>query len=114
MSKIKCISCDAKAVWCYMPGTDNNYYCDEHVPRGCSCNYKDEESDNQFTDEQGRLVPCCEYGFDEEGYFFIDSEEDLKEVNDEIHFLWNNAEDEFDGWRFEYLTYLVKEYKEKN
>jgi hypothetical protein len=36
----KC-DCQKIAVWCYMPSTDskyNPYYCDDCVPRGCSCN----------------------------------------------------------------------------
>lgn len=31
--------CGEKAVWIYMPMSDRHpYYCDECVPRGCSCN----------------------------------------------------------------------------
>ncbi len=43
----KC-SCGKKATWCYMPGTDdgNNCFCDDCVPRGCTCNI------NRITDAE--------------------------------------------------------------
>lgn len=31
-----CAVCGKEAQWCFMP--DGICYCDEHVPRGCSCN----------------------------------------------------------------------------
>lgn len=35
----RCSCCSNKAVWLYMPGRMGKvYYCDECVPRGCSCN----------------------------------------------------------------------------
>lgn len=37
--KIRCCKCGKIAVWAYMPGDgDDHYYCDDCVPRGCSCN----------------------------------------------------------------------------
>lgn len=37
MSKILCKICNKNmAVWIYMP--KNYFYCDNCVPRGCSCN----------------------------------------------------------------------------
>lgn len=51
--KFKC-KCGELATWTYMPSNDgldeDNYYCDNCVPRGCSCNnesvcYHDEEND---------------------------------------------------------------------
>ena len=54
---IPCTVCGKKAIWSYMPSSDN--YCDKCVPRGCSCR-KDEEG-NEKLDEQGRSYPCCEY-----------------------------------------------------
>lgn len=86
--KIKC-DCGKIAVWCYMPGFEgapNDCFCDDCVPRGCSCNdrLKDdlkwetmeeygklwENDDNIITDldEQGRQLPCCEYLYEEEGF----------------------------------------------
>ena len=66
--------CGKIATWLYMPSYSgpqhNDFYCDECVPRGCSCNLecKDGNCDNQATDnwyqpidEQGRKYPCCEY-----------------------------------------------------
>ncbi len=57
-------SCGKPAVWLYMPATERKEvnYCDEHVPRGCSCNI-DPETSIEDTDEQGRLLPCVEYDF---------------------------------------------------
>jgi len=60
MSKIKCVKCGKMAIWLYMPSGGNGY-CDECVPRGCTC------VGNQ-TDEYGRKLPCCEFGYDEEGF----------------------------------------------
>lgn len=54
---IKCNDCDFVATWLYMPGT--SAYCDEHVPRGCSC--MEDEDGNQSMDDMGRKQPCCEY-----------------------------------------------------
>lgn len=82
-----CSKCEHLAVWIYMPG--DNVYCDDCVPRGCTCNhnYVSQEAyspalDEPFTpegeegkdwkwieegkiwcdvDEQGREYPCVEY-----------------------------------------------------
>lgn len=35
---IPCFICGCKAKWSYTPGKE--YFCDEHVPRGCSCNHE--------------------------------------------------------------------------
>lgn len=69
---IPCIVCGRKADWFYMPGSES--YCDNHVPRGCSCNAElkegididSEEATNHANyyepvDDQGRKYPCCEY-----------------------------------------------------
>lgn len=76
--------CGKPATWVYMPGHENssNLYCDDCVPRGCSCNqehtdYKHsldlpsnskkykwidkEEGIWEPVDDQGRLYPCCEF-----------------------------------------------------
>lgn len=38
-NELEICSCGKNATWLYMPSSDNYpYYCDEHVPRGCSCN----------------------------------------------------------------------------
>lgn len=73
--KIKCFNCLEKAIWNYAPGkgNPNDYYCDDHVPRGCSCNF--DENDVEDKDEQGRSFPCCEYSYDEEGTFIIGTQE---------------------------------------
>ncbi len=66
-----CCVCHKKATWDYAPSVDvlqffNKFYCDEHVPRGCSCS-TDEEG-NYLIDEQGRELPCVEYFYNEEGH----------------------------------------------
>jgi len=67
--KIICCNekCNKVALWRYMPGTDNWAYCDDCVPRGCSCTY-DLEGLVPDKDSLGRLEPCCEYDYSEEGY----------------------------------------------
>jgi hypothetical protein len=44
MKKELCGSCNLKeAVWTYGPGYSNGFsseFCDDCVPRGCSCNYR--------------------------------------------------------------------------
>ena len=77
--KAKC-KCGKLAVWLYMPSNEMNpgddMCCDDCVPRGCSCNsypvddnWENDNPDNweQETDNQGRLLPCCEWWYDEEG-----------------------------------------------
>lgn len=63
--KRKCFKCSAPAVWVYDPkyGNDNSFYCDEHVPRGCSCNDQEDPYD-----DMGREFPCCEYMFESQGF----------------------------------------------
>jgi len=69
-----CFDCGKPATWLYMPSSElpeaQRWACDEHVPRGCSCNDEpvDGNYDNadpanwkQATDNQGRKVPCCEW-----------------------------------------------------
>jgi len=83
-----CYKCKNKAVWCYMPGKDSpsDYYCETHVPRGCSCQLdlksgvKEILDQDGFTllnpedhfelakDKLGRPLPCCEYSYDINGF----------------------------------------------
>lgn len=78
---VKCSNCPAPATWSYMPGDTN--YCDNCVPRGCSCNHEYIPAENLGypgenppeknwkwivpgvswapVDELGREWPCCEY-----------------------------------------------------
>jgi len=83
--KMKCLKCNKNAVWFYMPGDDDQNYCDDHVPRGCSCNiyikedliYETEEQYSklmenpnnliELLDDKGRKLPCIEYMYDKEG-----------------------------------------------
>jgi hypothetical protein len=67
--KIKCSKCKSTAIWNYSPGKDcdDNYFCDGCVPRGCSCNLN-EDGEEEYLDDLGRQLPCCEYDFSEEGF----------------------------------------------
>lgn len=63
--------CEAVAVWEMAPCDSFGEWCDDHVPRGCSCNaidLWDDLSTEQERDEKGRLLPCCEYDFKPEGF----------------------------------------------
>lgn len=62
-----CLKCPKPAVWNYSPSPGNRYFCDDHVPRGCSCNW-DEATQKEDTDEQGRLLPYCEFDYNEKGF----------------------------------------------
>lgn len=104
--KILC-QCNQLATWCYMPSSKNYpYFCDNCVPRGCSCNhnlfpgveiqdgidlgenpnpkfkYKVLEKDRvwAYVDENDRFYPCCEYFEDE---FFDLTQEDIDEYLEE-------------------------------
>jgi hypothetical protein len=89
MTKEIC-KCGKPAVWFYMPGS--SLYCDDCVPRGCSCNEHHVDINayhppldsphlpegevgidwkwieiNQvwcYIDNKGREFPCCEYMYD--------------------------------------------------
>lgn len=100
MEKEKC-KCGKMATWVYMPASEyhiNPYYCDDCVPRGCTCNVynineewcdlpedyeiegvdwmwiDEEKTAYEYVDEKGRSFPCCEFMEDEEG-FEIEGEE---------------------------------------
>lgn len=72
--KHKCAKCDKDAVWYYQPSSDNweeshRYLCDEHIfpYRGCSCMI-DLSTGLKEKDEQGKLLPCIEFMYSEEGF----------------------------------------------
>lgn len=78
--KYHCCKCAFKAVWYYAPWTsmkveEDNYYCEKHVRRGCSCNV-DPDTGIEDQDSQGRLLPCCEYDYDVNGFDIDWSDED--------------------------------------
>ena len=108
MTKIKCCKRKKKDdAWLQIPGHDdgNDFFCDDCVTRGCSCNqYAFEEfnfnsnhnsnyifwnkeltkstdtiKDDTFyyepVDERRRRYPCCEYDYEEDGF----NEEDFLE-----------------------------------
>lgn len=61
-----CDKCIRMAVWVYAPSGEYAY-CEQHVPRGCSC-MLDFETDEPLLDDKGRELPCCEYDYSEEGH----------------------------------------------
>ena len=83
MFKYKCLKCGVvpKTGWWLASETSDkldHFYCDECVPRGCSCNqelkegidWESEEAkdpNNYFEklDDKGRKWPCCEYFWSE-------------------------------------------------
>jgi hypothetical protein len=99
MSKDLC-DCGKIAIWSYGPGFssgDNPNFCNDCVPRGCSCNYRyvdvnayhppldnpdlpegeegkewkwldDEKTHWCYIDDKGREYPCGEYWYDEDGW----------------------------------------------
>lgn len=88
-NKHKCYKCNNMAVWYYMPSTslnkDNDYYCDNCISRGCSCNAfidfdeiidndaivdfdKNTEDVKYNKDQFGRDLPCVEYDYCETGF----------------------------------------------
>lgn len=74
--------CFAKAVWYYAPSHDgDDYYCDKHVPRGCSCNI-DPDTNIEDTDDQGRLLPCCEFDYEANGFESLPDEFDSEYYDD--------------------------------
>ena len=91
MSKELC-NCGKTASWIYMPGYiegGNPYSCDDCVHRGCSCNHRYVEMNDDpyssdsiegkdwkwvepgiwtYIDEQGREYPCAEYHYSKDGF----------------------------------------------
>lgn len=64
--KIKCDICRCKiATWEYIP-SDFRYYCEDCIPRGCSCNIQEDGTEEK--DDKGRLLPCCEYSYSPNGF----------------------------------------------
>lgn len=87
--KNKCYNCNQVAKWLYIPGknepTGCDFFCDDCVPRGCSCNWElrpgveanigrsgciiNPDTDYyEPVDEDGRKYPCCEYWYRENGW----------------------------------------------
>lgn len=57
---------------CHSGEQHNDFYCDDCVPRGCSCNMEPVDGnpenlaeDNwvEPVDDKGRKYPCCEYSY---------------------------------------------------
>jgi hypothetical protein len=73
--KLLC-KCGKLAVWSASSYTGE--WCDDCVPRGCSCNAVPPDNATEETintvqwveelDEKGRKLPCCEIWFDKDGW----------------------------------------------
>jgi hypothetical protein len=89
----RCDRCEEAAQWSEGSSTPGRYYCDTCVPRGCDCNIKDRSipsklvfdppnalgeqliwvdygdlEPEQYRDEKGRLLPCCDFLYFRWGY----------------------------------------------
>ena len=85
---VQCMKCPKPAQWEHAPAGSKGEYCEDCVPRGCSCNVIDRNlraetiidppdangvqlvwtdyggiEPEQYRDERGRLLPCCDYDF---------------------------------------------------
>jgi hypothetical protein len=95
MNKELC-ECGEIAVWTNLGSSKYQVYCDDCVPRGCTCNHYYTPNDNHqydindsqenpptdhnnwkwieegkvwtLLDEQGREYTCCEFIYEEEGW----------------------------------------------
>ena len=76
-----CKRCSSKAIWKYAPSDSEGYYCDNHVPRGCSCNL-DFDSNIEYTDDSGRFLPCCEYDYEINGFDLLPEKYDEEYFDD--------------------------------
>lgn len=81
--------CLSVAVWLYAPSPVRGCFCEEHVPRICSCNYN-EDIEEYDKDPQGRDLPCVEYDYYECG-FNTDEWGDTFKNQDEIDSRINEA-----------------------
>lgn len=64
MSNIqKCYECNKDAKWLYMPGDnfEEDCYCDEHVPKGCSCNSESFYFDNDSYPKEQQIESFLKY-----------------------------------------------------
>ncbi len=67
-----CSICCKKATWEYAPSLHvlqfyQSFYCDDCVPRGCSCQTDEEGVD--YVDSKGKKYPCVEYFESPEGIY---------------------------------------------
>ena len=95
--KRKCFKCNSSAVWRDTPCSkeDEKYFCDNRVKRGCSCNLIGDSLEEEYTDEQGRLSPCCEYDYNLKGFSYDDDEDLEMELWDQTLLDGLELEDDF-------------------
>ena len=116
MAKLYCITCKSKqAVWIYMPGGEDIYYCDDCISSpedqgGCSCNWRhidDEQPEGfenkdwrwinksngswMYLDDRGRPNPCCEFEYDEQGFDILKTIHLTSEQIKMVENIWSPA-----------------------
>lgn len=125
--KYQC-ECGKLATWSYMPNTSQpcyTYYCDDCVPRGCSCNEEytvkspqahengygeDPPTDGNrywkwidkdirwaYTDNKGRELPCIEYWHSDDGYEVNNEETTYFDTHNVKYYTTNDNERSISG-----------------
>jgi hypothetical protein len=64
--KIKCIKCKTSDACWFYEMKSNKGYCEDCVNRDCGCQFNEEIND-YYRDELGRILPCVDYIYFEEG-----------------------------------------------
>lgn len=77
-----CDNCQEKAVWHYMPG--DQMMCEEHVPRGCSCNHRYVSPDAYHPKLSKPDDPYVEGGIEGVDWKWIDEEKTHWSTIDEM------------------------------
>ena len=138
IKKEKCIVCGDIAVYCYIPASDR-YYCNKCVPRGCGCqlrhftefepdgvenvdwrradkskHYEENSLTNlhdfwEHIDENGESLPCCEYDYEESGYYTDDYIDYLKQSV--IKYKFNEIDLEKLSWDYDLIQEVEKKLK---
>lgn len=91
--------CGKKAVWVYMPGfkTGSDFFCDEHVPRGCSCNNRYVRVDAYTPELENPDLPTSEDGVEGRDWKW-------DRVKEPFKYYWNN------NWHFYYPDFYLVEF----
>jgi hypothetical protein len=70
LEKMNC-KCGKIAVWNYLPATEvaQTYFCDDCVPRGCTCNWRNEEYDGVPEHRNWRRITKEEYDAEMKNFY---------------------------------------------
>ena len=142
IKKEKCIVCGDIAVYCYMP-TNGRYYCNKCVPRGCGCQLRHftefepngvenvdwrraDKSEHykeislidlhnfwEYIDENGESLPCCEYDYEESGYYTDEYIDYLKESIIKSKIDISKIDLEKLSWDYDLIQEIEKKLNEK-